>query len=81
MNPPKPDLSTVNVRMPSEEYERMQRIIEILPSGSNSNNFVNKCVSACLDIIEGDGLDLPRFLATCRFARTYDSEPEVLIKK
>ena len=79
-NPPRPDLSTVNVRMPTEEYERMQRVIEILPS-SNSNNFVNKCVRACLDIIEGEGLELPRFLATCRFALSYDSEPELLIKK
>ena len=72
---PKIDFTTVNVRMPKSDYERLRAVVEKLPSGSNANNFVVKCVQACLDMIEtpsGKAPKLPQFLGVCKYAVNYE---------
>lgn len=77
---PKIDFTTVNVRLPKSDYERLRKVVEKLPSGSNANNFVVKCVQSCLDMIEtspGDAPKLPQFLGVCKYAVNYDEEVTV----
>lgn len=73
MTAPKPDLVTVNIRMPADEYERMKAIADALPSGSNANNFVTKSVASVLEMIESEDVKLPKFVGVCRYATRYEA--------
>ena len=80
MTVPKPDLVTVNIRMRPEEYERMKRIAETLPSGPNANNFVTKATSAVLDMIESESVKLPKFIGVCRYSYRYEEKEITQLK-